>query len=106
MLVNDIEYVKTNVLSSLPKLLNFSNVIAKMIENYPSDDFKKTEITLERLIKTAEREMNDVIKLIFEHVADLVHEALQTKIANYYKDVKRGKANVRFDLFFSFNQFF
>jgi len=105
MLVNDIEYVKQNVLSSLPKLLNFSTVIGKMIEHYQSDDFKQTEITLERLIKTAEHEMTDVIKLIFEHVAALVHETLQSKIATYYKDVKQGKVNVRSDIFISINSF-
>jgi hypothetical protein len=75
-------------------------VIAKMIENFPSDDFKQTELTLERLIQTAEREMNDVIKLIFERVADLVHETLQIKIGNYYRDVKRGKSNVRVEFCF------
>lgn len=95
MLVNDIEFVKRNVLSSLPKLLNFSGVIAKMMENYSSDDFKQTEVTLKRLITSAEHEMTDVIKLIFEHVAELVHVSLRTKISSYYKDEKHGKVNVR-----------
>lgn len=95
MLVNDVEYVKRNVLSSLPKLLNFSSVIEKMMENYPTDNFEQTEITLQRLITTAEQEMTDVIKMILEHVAELVHTSLQSKISNYYKDERRGKANVR-----------
>jgi hypothetical protein len=95
MLVNDIEYVKQNVLSSLPNLLNFSSVIDKMIENYESKDFQQTKITLERLISTAEHEMTDVIKLIFEHVATLVHASLQIKFSNYYRDEKAGKVDVR-----------
>jgi hypothetical protein len=103
MLVNNIEYVKENVLSSLPNLLNFSNVIDKMVENYPSTDFQQTKITLERLISTAEHEMTDVIKLIFEHVATLVYESLQSKISNYYKDEKCGKADVRNRIRFDFS---
>jgi hypothetical protein len=103
MLVNDIEYVKRNVLSSLPDLLNFSGVIDKMIENYESNDFEQTKVTLERLITTANQEMTEVIKLIFDHVATLVHASLQSKIANYYRDEKRGKVDVRnqilFDIF-------
>ena len=95
MLVNDIEYVKRNVLSSLPTLLNFSTVIEKMIENYQSTDFEQTRLTLERLISSAENEMTDVIKLIFDHVATLVHKSLQSKISNYYRDEKREKPNVR-----------
>jgi hypothetical protein len=95
MLVNDIEYVKKNVLSSLPKLLNFTSVIDKMIENYESQDFLQTKITLERLISAAEHEMTDVIKLIFDHVAKAVHVSLQTRIANYYRDEKRGKSEVK-----------
>jgi putative hemolysin len=95
VLVNDIEYVKRSVLSSLPTLLNFNGVIDKMIENYQSDAFQQTKITLERLIATAEREMTDVIKLIFEHVATLVHASLPAKISNYYRDEKRGKPNVK-----------
>ncbi|CAF0826106.1 unnamed protein product [Adineta ricciae] len=93
MLVNDIEYVKRNVLSSLPNLLNFSGVIERMIENYESDDFRQTKVTLERLIATAENEMTDVIKLIFERVADLVHASLQGKIVNYYRDEKAAKVD-------------
>ena len=96
MLVNDIEYVKRNVLSSLPDLLNFSSVIGKMIENYDSQDFQQTKVTLERLISTAEHEMTDVIKLVFEHVATLVHASLQKKISNYYRDEKAGKIDVRY----------
>jgi hypothetical protein len=95
MLVNDIEYVKQNVLSSLPNLLNFSSVIDKMIENYESKDFQQTKVTLERLISTAGNEMTDVIKLIFEHVATLVHASLQIKFSNYYRDEKAGKVDVR-----------
>jgi hypothetical protein len=95
MLVNDIEYVKRNVLASLPNLLNFTSVIDKMIENDQSTDFQQTKITLEGLISTAEHEMTDVIKLIFEHVAALVHVSLQSKISNYYQDEKRGKIDVR-----------
>ena len=95
MLVNDIEYVKRSVLSSLPNLLNFSGVIERMIENYESDAFRQTKVTLERLIATAENEMTDVIKLIFERVADLVHASLQGKIVNYYRDEKAGKVDVR-----------
>jgi hypothetical protein len=105
MLVNDIEYVKRNVLSSLPKLLNFSSVIEKMVENYESKDFEQTKITLERLISTAEQEMTDVIKLIFEHVAKLVHASLTTKITNYYKDERRGKTDVRKTKFLFSNYF-
>jgi hypothetical protein len=106
MLVNDIEYVKRNVLSSLPNLLNFSNVIAKMNENYESNDFEQTRVTLERLISTAEHEMTDVIKLIFEHVAALVHESLRSKILNYYRDEKRGKVDVRYLFLFLKNKIF
>lgn len=95
MLVNDIEYVKRTLLSSLPTLLNFSTVIDKMVENYDSDDFQQTQVTLERLIATAEHEMTDVIKLIFEHVGIFVHASLQKKILNYYQDEKRGKVDVR-----------
>ena len=95
MLINDIEYVKTHVPSSLPELLNFSNVIAKMIENFPSDDFTQIKVTLERVIQRAEREMNDVIKLIFEGVIDLIGQTLQTMVIAYYDDVKRGRPNVR-----------
>jgi hypothetical protein len=95
MLVNDIEYVKQNVLSSLPKLLNFSSVLAKMAENYESISFENTKLTLERLISTAEHEMTGVIKLIFEHVATLVQVSLKVKISNYYRDEKRGKVDVR-----------
>ena len=94
MLVNDIEYVKRNILSSLPTLLNFSVVIAKMVENYGSKEFEQTKLTLERLISTAENEMTDAIKLIFEHVATQVHASLQSKISNYYGDEKRRKVNV------------
>jgi hypothetical protein len=95
MLVNDIEYVKQNVLSSLPKLLNFSSVLAKMAENYESISFENTKLTLERLISTAEHEMTGVIKLIFEHVATFVQVSLKVKISNYYRDEKRGKVDVR-----------
>lgn len=65
-----------------------------MVESYESSDFDQTRATLERLISTAEQEMTDVIKLIFEHVATLVHAALQTKITNYYRDEKRAKVDV------------
>ena len=65
-----------------------------MGESYDSSDFDQTRTTLERLISTAEQEMTDVIKLIFEHVATLVHAALQTKITNYYRDEKRAKVDV------------
>ncbi|UJR27967.1 hypothetical protein I4U23_009225 [Adineta vaga] len=98
MLVNDIEYVKRNVLSSLPNLLNFSGIIEKMIENYASNDFQQTRVTLERLIKTAEHEMTDVIKFIFEHVATLVHASLRVKISNYYRDEKAGKVDCMKDV--------
>ena len=94
MLVNDVEYVKRNVLSSLPNLLSFSSVIEKMIESYGSDNFRQTTVTLERLIATAEREMTEVINLIFQHVATLVHASLQVKISNYYRDEKAGKVDV------------
>ena len=57
MLINDIESVKKNVVSSLPKSLNFSNVIAKMAEHFLSDDFKETERNLELVIQRAEYEM-------------------------------------------------
>ncbi|CAF3534518.1 unnamed protein product [Adineta steineri] len=98
MLVNDIEYVKRNVLSSLPNLLNFSTVIDKMIENYGSDDFSQTKVTLERLISTAAHEMTDVIKSILEHVAQSVHESLKAKITNYYRDEKAGKVDCMKDV--------
>jgi hypothetical protein len=94
MLVNDIEYVKRSILSALPNLLNFTVVIDKMIENYRSTSFQQTQVTLERLISTAEHEMTDVIKLIFEHVATLVHVSLKIKISNYYRDEKREKLDV------------
>ncbi|CAF4240234.1 unnamed protein product, partial [Rotaria sordida] len=60
ILVNDIEYVKRNLLLSLPDLLNFSAVINKMNENYDSTGFQQTKVTLERLIATAEHDMDDV----------------------------------------------
>lgn len=94
MLVNDIEYVKRSVLSSLPTLLNFSSVIERMVENYESDDFRQTKVTLERLIATAEQEMTEVIKVIFEHVATSVHSSLKTKIQNYYRDERASKVDV------------
>jgi hypothetical protein len=106
MLVNDIEYVKRNVLSSLPKLLNFSSVIDKMIENYESQDFLQTKITLERLISITEREMTDAIKHIFDYVAAVFHVSLQTKISNYYRDEKRGKSEVKTKQTFLFLSFF
>ena len=84
MFVNDIEYVKRKVLSSLPNLLNFTSVINKMIENYESADFQQTRLTLDRLISTAESELNDVIKLIFEHVATSFYLYLRSKIYYYY----------------------
>ena len=95
MLVNDVEYVKRSVLSSLPELLSFASVIEKINEHDQSDAFKQAEITLERLIRSAEEEMTDVIKKILEHVADLVHGSLRSKILNYYQDEKLGKVNVR-----------
>lgn len=95
MLVNDIEYVKTNILSSLPQLLNFSDVIMKMVDSYGSTGFESTHITLTRLIKTTEDRMNEVIALIFENVAKSFYESLKVKIRNYYHDEKRARANVR-----------
>ena len=95
MLVNDIEYVKQNVLSSLPNLLSFDMVIGKLIENYDSNEFLRTKTTLERLITTAEREMDDVIKLILEHVATSFYFSLRSKISNYYLDEKREKIDVK-----------
>ena len=95
MLVNDIEYVKRNLLSSLPTVLNFSSVIEKTIEYYDSTDSEQTRLTLERLISSAKQEMTDVIKLIFDHVARLVHESLHEKISNYYQEEKREKLDVR-----------
>ncbi|CAF4395340.1 unnamed protein product [Rotaria sp. Silwood2] len=98
ILVNDIEYVKQKLLSSLPCLLNFSSVIDKMIENYNSTDFQQTKVTLERLISTAEHEMNDVIKLIFERVATLFYVSLKDKISKYYEDEKRRKVDPMNDI--------
>ncbi|CAF4550359.1 unnamed protein product, partial [Rotaria sp. Silwood2] len=98
ILVNDIEYVKQKLLSSLPCLLNFSSVIDKMIENYNSTDFQQTKVTLERLISTAEHEMNDVIKLIFERVATLFYVSLKDKISKYYEDEKRKKVDAMNDI--------
>ena len=95
MLVNDVEYVKRNVLSSLPELLSFASVIEKMNENDQPDAFKQAEMTLERLIRSAGNEMSDVVKKILEHVADLVHDSLRSKILNYYQDEKLGKEDVR-----------
>ncbi|CAF1528076.1 unnamed protein product [Rotaria magnacalcarata] len=97
-LVNDIEYVKSNLLSSLPNLLNFSSVIDKMNEEYESTDFQRTKVTLERLIATAENEMNDVMKLIFEHVATSFYESLRGKIRDYYEAETRNKANCMTDI--------
>ncbi|CAF3827255.1 unnamed protein product [Rotaria sp. Silwood1] len=98
ILVNDIEYFKQRLLSSLPDLLHFSSVIDKMIENYESTGFQQTKVTLERLINTAENEMNDVIKLIFEHVATLFCVSLKDKILKYYKDEKCKKVEPMKDI--------
>ncbi|CAM4903671.1 unnamed protein product [Rotaria socialis] len=97
-LVNDIEYVKSNLLSSLPNLLNFSSVIDKMNEEYGSTEFQRTKVTLERLIATAETEMNDVMKLIFEHVATSFYESLRGKIRDYYDAEAHNKANCMTDI--------
>lgn len=101
-LVNDIEFVKRHVLSSLPTLLNFSDVIDKMIDHYETDNFKQLRTTLERLIATAEQEMTDVIKLILDHVAEFIRLSLKSKIKNYYIEERRGRPNVKslFQLFF------
>ncbi|CAF0823207.1 unnamed protein product [Rotaria sp. Silwood1] len=98
ILVNDIEFVKQKLLSSLPDLLHFSSVIDKMIEYYESTDFQQTKVTLERLIATAENEMNDVIKLIFERVATLFYVSLKDKISKYYEDEKRKKVDPMNDI--------
>ena len=94
MLVNDIEYVKQKVLSSLPVHLNFEGVIEKLIENFGEEKFQKLKVTLERLISNAEKEMAEVIKVIFDHVADLVQVTLKNKINIYYRDEKQNKVNV------------
>ncbi|CAF1432139.1 unnamed protein product, partial [Rotaria sordida] len=98
ILVNDIEYVKQKLLSSLPDLLNFTTVVDKMNENYDSTDFQQTKVTLERLIATAEHEMNDVITLIFERVATLFFVSLKDKISKYYEDEKRKKVDSMKDI--------
>ncbi|CAF4770386.1 unnamed protein product [Rotaria sp. Silwood1] len=98
VVVNDIDYVKQKLLSSLPDLLHFSSVIDKMIEYYESTDFQQTKVTLERLIATAENEMNDVIKLIFERVATLFYVSLKDKISKYYEDEKRKKVDPMKDI--------
>ncbi|CAF2572187.1 unnamed protein product [Rotaria sp. Silwood2] len=98
ILVNDIEYVKQKLLSSLPRLLNFLSVIDKMIEEYDRTDFPETKVTLAGLISTAEHEMNDVIKLIFERVTALFYESLKDKISKYYEDEKRKKVDAMNDI--------
>ncbi|CAF1360717.1 unnamed protein product, partial [Rotaria sordida] len=98
ILVNDIEYVKQKLLSSLPDVLHFSTVVDKMKENYDSTDFQQTKVTLERLIATAEHEMNDVITLIFERVATLFFVSLKDKISKYYEDEKRKKVDSMKDI--------
>lgn len=66
-----------------------------MRERYDSTSFDNTLTTLNRLIQTAEREMTQVIQVIFDHVAKLVHVSLQSKIVNYYRDEKHGRSEVR-----------
>lgn len=94
MLVNDIENVKTRLLSLLPTLLNFSDVIERIQENYESADFQGTLVTLKRQISNAEQQMTNVIMIILDHVATLAHVSLQNKISNYYRDEQRGRVNV------------
>ncbi|CAF2345788.1 unnamed protein product [Rotaria sp. Silwood2] len=98
ILVNDIEYVKQKLLSSLPCLLNFSSVIDNMIEHYDSPDFQQTKVTLERLISTAEHKMNNVIKLIFECASTLFYVSLKDKISKYYEDEKHNKVDPMNDM--------
>ncbi|CAF4077538.1 unnamed protein product, partial [Rotaria sordida] len=98
ILVNDIEYVKRKLLLSLSDLLNFSAVINKMNENYDSTGFQQTKVTFERLIATAEHEMDDVITLIFERVATLFFVSLKDKISKYYEDEKRKKVDSMKDI--------
>ncbi|CAF5116909.1 unnamed protein product, partial [Rotaria sp. Silwood1] len=73
-------------------------IIDKMNENYDSTDFQQTKVTLERLIVTAEHEMNDVITLIFECVATLFCESLKDKISKYYEDEKHKKVDSMKDI--------
>ncbi|CAF4901586.1 unnamed protein product [Rotaria sp. Silwood1] len=84
--------LETRLLSSLPDVLCFSSVIDKMIERYESADFQQTKVTLERLISTAENEMNDVIKVIFERFATLFYVSLKEKISKYYEDEEHKKS--------------
>ncbi|CAF4339718.1 unnamed protein product, partial [Rotaria sordida] len=98
ILVNDIEYVKQKLLSSLPDVLHFSTVVDKMKENYDSTDFQQTKVTLERLIATAEREMNDVITLIFDRAASLICASLKDEISKYYEDEKCKKVDSMKDI--------
>ncbi|CAF1256747.1 unnamed protein product [Rotaria sp. Silwood1] len=91
ILVNDIEYIKQTLLSSLPNLLHFSSVIDKMIKNYESKDFQQTIVTLERLITTAKNEMNNTINLIFERFIELFDECLKDKISKYYENEKHKR---------------
>ena len=95
MLVNDIEYIKKHLLSSLPRLLNFSSVIDKMNNNYRTADFGRGHKTLERLIQYAENQMTEVVQLIFQNIVESFRTSLRIKISNYYKEEKRGKSNVR-----------
>jgi len=90
-LVNDIYCLEKELLTSLPELLKFDSVIAKMAENYESDEFDQAILTLNRLIVSAKTEMTDVILLIFEHVTDLINASLQSKIATYYREEKRAR---------------
>ncbi|CAF1131886.1 unnamed protein product, partial [Didymodactylos carnosus] len=91
ILVNDIEYVKRKVLSSLPELLQFRLIIQEMDTHYSNSDFSKTEDTLNRLIQVASNEMANVIDEIFDQVVALVYGALETKIRAYYKSEKISK---------------
>ncbi|CAF1373508.1 unnamed protein product [Rotaria sordida] len=93
ILINDIENVKKRILLSLPDLLNFTDVINNMIKYSELTSLQKTELTLKRLISTAEDEMNGVIKLIFDRVATLFYVSLKSKIFNYYEEEKLGKAD-------------
>lgn len=94
MVVNDIEYVKRNLLLLLPDLLNFDSVIDKLIENYQSKSLAQTKVTLDRLIFTTENEMDAAISCIFEHVVECFSESLAIKISNYYRGEKQ-EVNVR-----------
>ncbi|CAF3363124.1 unnamed protein product [Rotaria sp. Silwood1] len=98
VVVNDIDYVKQKLLSSLPDLLHFSSVIDKMIESYELTDFQQTKVTLERLIATAENEMNNVIELIFDHVDTLFCASLKDKVSKYYEDEKNENVDPMKDI--------